>query len=72
MYFRYDATEYAGLPLIPAYLEPWNNEFTHGANFASAGAGALIETFAGFVCIHPFLLFFNKIYRKYLLNKTNM
>ncbi|PWA78027.1 SGNH hydrolase-type esterase domain-containing protein [Artemisia annua] len=41
--------EYAGLPLIPAYLEPWNNEFTHGANFASAGAGALIETFAGFV-----------------------
>nr|GEU71429.1 GDSL esterase/lipase 1-like [Tanacetum cinerariifolium] len=42
--------EYAGLPpLIPAYLEPGNNEFTYGANFASAGAGALIGTRAGFV-----------------------
>ncbi|CAI9280893.1 unnamed protein product [Lactuca saligna] len=41
--------EYAGLPLIPAYLEPGNNEFTHGANFASGGAGALIESHAGFV-----------------------
>ncbi|GJV50857.1 GDSL esterase/lipase 1-like protein [Tanacetum coccineum] len=48
--------EYAGLPLIPAYLEPRNNEFTYGANFASAGAGALIETRAGFVCIHPLAL----------------
>ncbi|GJT56508.1 GDSL esterase/lipase 1-like protein [Tanacetum coccineum] len=41
--------EYAGLPLIPPYLEPGNNEFTYGANFASAGAGALIDTRAGFV-----------------------
>nr|GEZ67189.1 lipase, GDSL [Tanacetum cinerariifolium] len=41
--------EYAGLPLIPAYLEPGNNEFTYGSNFASAGAGALIGTRAGFV-----------------------
>nr|GEV16923.1 lipase, GDSL [Tanacetum cinerariifolium] len=46
---------YAGLLLIPAYLEPCNNEFTYGANFASAGAGALIGTRAGFVCIHPLL-----------------
>nr|GEY00289.1 GDSL esterase/lipase 1-like [Tanacetum cinerariifolium] len=29
--------EYASLPIIPAYLEP-NNDFTHGANFASGGA----------------------------------
>ncbi|GJV50856.1 GDSL esterase/lipase 1-like protein [Tanacetum coccineum] len=35
--------EYARLPLIPPYLEPGNNEFTYGANFASAGAA---ETFA--------------------------
>ncbi|GKC47743.1 SGNH hydrolase-type esterase domain-containing protein [Tanacetum coccineum] len=39
--------EYARLPLIPPYLEPGNNEFTYGANFASAGAGALIETLPG-------------------------
>lgn len=45
--------EYAGLPLVPAYLEPGNNEFTHGANFASGGAGALIDSHAGFVCL-PF------------------
>nr|GFA31174.1 GDSL esterase/lipase 1-like [Tanacetum cinerariifolium] len=36
------------MPIIPAYLEP-NNDFTHGANFASGGAGALISSHAGFV-----------------------
>ncbi|KAL7597959.1 hypothetical protein Lser_V15G26669 [Lactuca serriola] len=36
--------EYAGLPLIPAYLDPHYNEFLYGANFASGGAGALVET----------------------------
>ncbi|KAI7752269.1 hypothetical protein M8C21_012782, partial [Ambrosia artemisiifolia] len=41
--------EYAGLPLIPTYLDPSNNEFVYGANFASGGAGALVETHAGFV-----------------------
>ncbi|PWA43567.1 SGNH hydrolase-type esterase domain-containing protein [Artemisia annua] len=41
--------EYARLPLIPPYLEPGNNEFAYGANFASVGAGALIDTRAGFV-----------------------
>nr|GEU71432.1 lipase, GDSL [Tanacetum cinerariifolium] len=41
--------EYARLPLIPPYLEPGNNEFMYGANFASAGAGVLIDTKAGFV-----------------------
>nr|GEZ54074.1 GDSL esterase/lipase 1-like [Tanacetum cinerariifolium] len=39
--------EYARFPLIPLYLEPGNNEFTYGANFASAASGALNETFAG-------------------------
>ncbi|GKD49901.1 GDSL esterase/lipase 1-like protein [Tanacetum coccineum] len=43
--------EFAGLPLIPAYLDPQHNEFVHGANFASGGAGALVETHAGFVCV---------------------
>ncbi|KAI3773266.1 hypothetical protein L1987_47791 [Smallanthus sonchifolius] len=40
--------EYAGLPLIPTYLDPQNNEFVYGANFASGGAGALVESHAGF------------------------
>ncbi|CAH1418142.1 unnamed protein product [Lactuca virosa] len=43
--------EFAGLPLIPAYLDPryHNNEFLYGVNFASAGSGALVETNAGLV-----------------------
>ncbi|KAK1436935.1 hypothetical protein QVD17_02719 [Tagetes erecta] len=41
--------EYAGLPLIPTYLDPRNKEFVNGANFASGGAGALVESHAGFV-----------------------
>ncbi|RXH67600.1 hypothetical protein DVH24_027747 [Malus domestica] len=35
--------EYAKLPLIPPYLQPGNREFRYGVNFASAGAGALVE-----------------------------
>ncbi|GLT56061.1 hypothetical protein SLA2020_291340 [Shorea laevis] len=38
------AAAYAGLPYWRAYLEPNNHNFTIGANFASAGAGALVET----------------------------
>ncbi|OWM76403.1 GDSL esterase/lipase 1-like [Punica granatum] len=41
--------KYAGLPLIPPYLKPGKYQFMGGANFASAGAGALAETFPGFV-----------------------
>ncbi|XP_076888458.1 GDSL lipase-like [Bidens hawaiensis] len=41
--------EQARLPFIPTYLKPGNNEFVYGANFASAGAGALVESHAGFV-----------------------
>ncbi|GKD37169.1 GDSL esterase/lipase 1-like protein [Tanacetum coccineum] len=41
--------EFAGLPLIPTYLDPRNDDFTYGANFASGGAGALVESHAGFV-----------------------
>nr|GEZ09936.1 GDSL esterase/lipase 1-like [Tanacetum cinerariifolium] len=44
-----NSAEYARSPLIPPYLEPGNNEFTYGANFASAASGALNETFAGLV-----------------------
>lgn len=42
--------EYAELPFIPKFL-PYHNDdqFTYGANFASGGAGALVETHQGFV-----------------------
>ncbi|CAI0418903.1 unnamed protein product [Linum tenue] len=41
--------KYAKLPLIPPFLKPGNNinDMAMGANFASAGAGALVETFQG-------------------------
>ncbi|XAR49843.1 hypothetical protein NMG60_11004000 [Bertholletia excelsa] len=41
--------EYAKLPLLPPYKQPGNHQFTYGVNFASAGAGALSETFQGMV-----------------------
>ncbi|KAF9615223.1 hypothetical protein IFM89_022485 [Coptis chinensis] len=40
--------EYANLPIIPPFLLP-SAEFTHGANFASGGAGILSETNRGVV-----------------------
>ncbi|KAL6137364.1 hypothetical protein ACLB2K_062656 [Fragaria x ananassa] len=39
---------YAGLPLIPPYLQPGLDNYTYGVSFASAGAGALAETHQGF------------------------
>ncbi|KAB1218305.1 GDSL esterase/lipase 2 [Morella rubra] len=41
--------EYAKLPLITPYLHPAYSQYTDGANFASAGAGALVGTHRGFV-----------------------
>ncbi|XP_014521590.1 GDSL esterase/lipase 5 [Vigna radiata var. radiata] len=41
--------EYAKLPLVPPYLQPGNNQYYGGVNFASGGAGALVETFEGSV-----------------------
>ncbi|XP_059458058.1 GDSL esterase/lipase 2-like isoform X2 [Corylus avellana] len=42
--------EYAKLPLTPPYLHPAGyHRYTDGANFASSGAGALVETHPGFV-----------------------
>ncbi|XVF74240.1 hypothetical protein PTKIN_Ptkin13bG0094400 [Pterospermum kingtungense] len=42
-------SKYANLPLIPPYLQPGNHQYTYGVNFASAGAGALSETYRGSV-----------------------
>ncbi|CAN6997536.1 unnamed protein product [Brassica rapa subsp. trilocularis] len=41
--------EKAWLPLIPPNLQPRNSnsQFTYGVSFASAGAGALVESFSG-------------------------
>lgn len=44
------AAEYAKLPLIQPYLFPGNQRYVDGVNFASAGAGALVETHQGLVC----------------------
>ncbi|EOX98817.1 GDSL-motif lipase 2, putative [Theobroma cacao] len=41
--------QFAGLPIIPTYLQPGNHKFTDGVNFASGGAGALVESHQGFV-----------------------
>ncbi|XP_055961787.1 GDSL esterase/lipase 1-like isoform X2 [Mercurialis annua] len=40
---------YLNLPLILPYLQPGNQEYTNGVNFASGGAGALVQTFQGYV-----------------------
>jgi len=48
-YFNFIVAEYAKLPLIPPFLQPGNYQYYHGVNFASAGAGALVETFQGAV-----------------------
>jgi hypothetical protein len=45
--------EYAKLPLITPYLHPGYHSYIDGANFASAGAGALVETAQGLVCDLP-------------------
>ncbi|CAN6571121.1 unnamed protein product [Malus baccata var. baccata] len=39
--------EYAHLPFVPPFLQPGFHQYYGGANFASAGAGALVETFQG-------------------------
>ncbi|KAK7259076.1 hypothetical protein RIF29_24672 [Crotalaria pallida] len=41
--------EHANLPLIPPFLQPGEIEYYNGVNFASGGAGALVETFQGSV-----------------------
>uniref|UniRef100_A0A2N9FTZ2 SGNH hydrolase-type esterase domain-containing protein n=1 Tax=Fagus sylvatica TaxID=28930 RepID=A0A2N9FTZ2_FAGSY len=41
--------EFANLPFITPYLYPGYHRYTDGTNFASAGAGALVETNKGLV-----------------------
>jgi len=44
--------EDAKIPFIPPFLQPGQSQFLDGSNFASGGAGALVETFTGLVCIY--------------------
>ncbi|KAL3511573.1 hypothetical protein ACH5RR_024290 [Cinchona calisaya] len=56
--------EYAKVPLIAPFLQPGNQEYmmTNGVNFASAGAGALDETFQGEVInLNKQLLYYTKV-----------
>ncbi|CAI9094433.1 OLC1v1030174C2 [Oldenlandia corymbosa var. corymbosa] len=39
--------KYANLPLIPPYFQSGYKQFSYGVNFASGGAGALVETHQG-------------------------
>lgn len=54
--------EYADLPLIPSYFEIGKQHFVHGVNFASGGAGCLVETHRGFVIdLQTQLKYFKKV-----------
>lgn len=56
--------EYAKLPLIPPFLRPGNHQYEYGVNFASGGAGALVETFNGQVInLKEQLTFYKKVER---------
>ena len=50
-FFFFFVAEYAGLPLIPPYLDPHNDFYDNGVNFASSGSGALAESHEGSVRI---------------------
>ncbi|XVE66535.1 hypothetical protein DITRI_Ditri08aG0087000 [Diplodiscus trichospermus] len=52
----FDSAQFAGLPLILAYLQPGNYKFTEGVNFASGGAGALVETHQGILILGKFFV----------------
>uniref|UniRef100_A0A2N9FTY1 SGNH hydrolase-type esterase domain-containing protein n=1 Tax=Fagus sylvatica TaxID=28930 RepID=A0A2N9FTY1_FAGSY len=61
--------EFAKLPLITPYLYPGYHEYAAGANFASAGAGALAETHQGLVIDLKTQLSYFKNLKKHLKNK---
>ena len=53
---HYITAEFANLPFITPYLYPGYHRYTDGTNFASAGAGALVETNKGLVYMLLFTL----------------
>ncbi|KAF3451967.1 hypothetical protein FNV43_RR08063 [Rhamnella rubrinervis] len=61
--------EYANLPLIPPFLQPGFHNYYDGVNFASSGAGALVETFQGSVIDLGTQLEYYKKVESWLRNK---
>ncbi|KAG6605294.1 GDSL esterase/lipase 1, partial [Cucurbita argyrosperma subsp. sororia] len=54
--------EYAGLPLIPPYLDPHTDFYDNGVNFASSGSGALVESHEGSaIGLQTQMKFFKKV-----------
>ncbi|XP_059278175.1 GDSL esterase/lipase 2-like isoform X1 [Lycium ferocissimum] len=54
--------EFAELPLIPSYFAICKDQFVHGVNFASGGAGCLTESYRGFVIdLKTQLKYFKKV-----------
>ncbi|KMT04751.1 hypothetical protein BVRB_7g169310 [Beta vulgaris subsp. vulgaris] len=61
--------EYASLPLIQPYLQPGKRSYYDGVNFASAGGGALVGTYQGYVIdLHMQLRNYKKV-EKWFKNK---
>lgn len=61
--------KYANLPFIPPFLQPGIDQYYYGVNFASAGAGALVETFKGEVIgLRTQLRYYKKV-EKWLRHK---
>ncbi|KNA22654.1 hypothetical protein SOVF_031320 [Spinacia oleracea] len=61
--------ERANLPSIPPYLQPGKWRFYDGVNFASAGGGALVGTFKGYVIDLHMQVKHYKTVEKWLKNK---
>ncbi|XP_031274220.1 GDSL esterase/lipase 1-like [Pistacia vera] len=61
--------EYAKLPLISTFFPSYNDQFVYGVNFASAGAGALVETHQGYVTDLKTQLSYFKVVEKQLKQK---
>ncbi|XVF01591.1 hypothetical protein REPUB_Repub04eG0101600 [Reevesia pubescens] len=58
--------QFAGLPIIPTYLQPGNHKFTDGVNFASGGAGAVVESHQGFVVdLETQIKYFKKVEKSF-------
>ncbi|KAF5740582.1 GDSL esterase/lipase 5 [Tripterygium wilfordii] len=54
--------QFAGMPLIPPFLQPGLHEYHYGVNFASAGSGALVGTHPGKVIdLHAQLRNYKKV-----------
>ncbi|XP_030932295.1 GDSL esterase/lipase 1-like [Quercus lobata] len=51
----------AMLPILPPYLQPIAHRFTYGANFASAGAGVLVQTHPGTINLPAQLSYFKAV-----------